>query len=189
MTSGITRVFVAFLASLLVSAPIAPASGQTPSSLGFGARVRISHTDPCCRSPQVGTLVSVTADSLVVSTGTPQQPRVITLPRGTVTSLETGYDAGHYGWTGAGIGALTGLLAGVGIALGTDCEGDEYCEGFRPLIGVVSGSVLALGGMVIGGLIGHSVRRVTWVGVPIPTEFGLAPTRDGGLGVRFTLRL
>jgi amino acid transporter len=53
------------IALLLLSAVPVSGGAQPPPPIEPGARVRLSHVDRCCTSPQVGALLSISADSVV----------------------------------------------------------------------------------------------------------------------------
>jgi hypothetical protein len=152
--------------------------------------VRVSHTDRCCRSPQIGWLESVSADSVVLATDSAGHAVRISLPRAAVQSFEVGEVSGTHTMKGALIG---GLGAGVGgaaaILMMTDCQDDEICHGLRPAIALAVGGASAFVGLVVGGLVGHSVPRVRWMPASLPSRLGLAPNGRDGLAVRLTLRL
>jgi hypothetical protein len=166
-----------------------PAGAQPAPPIGPGARVRVSHTDRCCASPQVGALVSVSVDSVVVRTSRDSQTTVIALPRRAVSSFALGYRGGRHTRGGASIGAVTGVFVGIGLALTLNCEGDDLCESFRPLYAGIGAALFGAGGLVLGAVIGHSIIREEWVPVPLPERVGLTPTPGGGLAVRLALRL
>lgn len=190
MTSvHIPRALPVEAAFLLLTAFSDAALGQPAPPIGPGARVRVSHTDRCCRSPQVGTLVSVSADSVVLRAGREPATAVVALPKRAVSSLALGYDAGHYTRRGAAIGAGTGVVVGITLGLTVNCEDDDICQSFRPYFAAVGGAIFGAGGLVLGALIGRSIVREQWVPIPLPDRVGLAPAPGGGLAVRLALRL
>ncbi len=177
------------IALLLLSAVQVSGSAQQPPPIEPGARVRLSHVDRCCRSPQVGTLVSITADSVVVRADSAHSGMRVAVRRKTVRSLALGYHAGNHAWRGAGIGALTGAAVGAGVMLASSCEDDpEYCPGIRALLAAIAGTVGALGGAVLGGVIGSAYPKLRWVPMTLPAEVGMGPGFRGRRAVRVTLR-
>jgi hypothetical protein len=190
MTSGhLARTPAAAVAFVLVAALSHPALGQPAPPIGPGARVRVSHTDRCCASPQKGALVSVSVDSVVIRTSRQSQTDVIPLPRRAVSSFALGYQSGRHTGRGATIGAVTGVLVGAGLGLTSNCEDDDICKSFRPLYAGIGGVLVGAAGLVLGTVIGYSIVREEWVPVPLPERVGIAPTPGGGLAVRLALRL
>jgi hypothetical protein len=174
---------------VLVSVFPSPAPAQAPRDVTRGEKVRVMHTDPCCRSPQVGRLVSVDLDSVMVRTESNQGGALIALPRGSVRYLEVPYATGTYTLRGGGIGAALGAAIGAIVILKDGCQGDEICGSMKGAFAVGAAAVGAFGGAVAGGLIGTTIRRVRWTRVPLPTRVGLAPSRSGLWVVVGTYRL
>jgi hypothetical protein len=176
---------IAFL--LLNAVPVAGAA-QPPPSIEPGARVRLWHVDRCCRSPQVGALLSISADSVVVRADSAHGGARVAVRREAVRSLALPYHAGNHAWRGAGIGALTGAAVGAGVMLSRSCKEDpDYCPGIRAILAAVMGVGGAVVGAVIGGAIGSAYPNVRWVPIPLPNEVGLEPGGGGGLAGRVTL--
>lgn len=171
---------------LLLGVGASPLVAQYASPLGPGTLVRVSHTDSCCRSPRVGTLVAVSADSVVIHERGAQNARVA-LRRGNVTALEAGRDVGSRAWRGAGLGFLIGGGVGAAVMLAGDCEDDAICHSFKPVWALAGGGLGGLAGLVVGGLIGSQIRNVVWHSVPIPSQVGFGPNEDGRAGLRLTV--
>jgi hypothetical protein len=189
-TSGqIARALTGAIGLTLLAGLSRPAPGQPAPPIGPGARVRVSHTDRCCASPQAGALVAVSADSVIIRTTRGPDTVVVALPRRAVSSFALGYRGGPRTRKGATIGAVTGVLLGAGLGLTINCEDDALCASFRPLYAGIGGALFGAAGLVLGAVIGHSIVREEWVPVPLPARVGLAPVPGGALAVRLALRL
>jgi hypothetical protein len=152
-----------------------------------GSLVRVSHTGPCCRSAQVGTLVSIGPDSVVLRAKHGADTARIALPRSALKSFEHSWVTQSYGGRGAGLGALAGIATGLAVLEMIDedcpdCWGSVLVAPFFAATGAILGGV-------IGWSIGRSVHTEEWRRVPLPRSVGIAPGYDRGLAVRITLRL
>jgi hypothetical protein len=179
------------LHSLLLATP-QPVGGQPVSGLGPlepGHRVRVWHSDPCCRSPLTGTLVSVSGDSVVLRAAEAAPPRAIS--RTFVRSVQRAYTAGDYGMRGMGLGALAGLGTGAVVGhLASSCG--DIPDGCFTIFGAAVGGVLGgFVGLVVGYAVGRAIPRQDWERVGLPSRVGIADpaTRRDRVSVRFTLRL
>jgi hypothetical protein len=172
--------------SVLLGVTSSPIGAQQEPSIGRGALVRVSHTDPCCTSPRVGTLVLVSADSIVIQERG-ASGMLVALRRESVTTVERGYDIGSRMARGAGLGLLIGAGIGVTYVLVHPCDDDALCGSVKPYLAVIAGGGGGVVGLLVGGALGSSVRRVVWRGVP-PTELGFGLGHGGGPGIRLTLR-
>jgi hypothetical protein len=183
----IARCLVGLLGCLVVSAVPRQLSAQREPPLWPGSRVRVTHSDTCCASPQVGSLVSVGPDSVVLRTERGADTARIALSRSAVKSVEQSWVTRSYGGRGAVLGALAGVGTGVAtLVIGSrGCE--EACIGALILAPYVVGGGAVVGAL-IGAAIGRSVRRDEWRRVRLPSRLGLTPGYDGGLALRLTLR-
>jgi len=125
---------------------------------------------------ELGALVSVTSDSVLLRTVRSRDTSLVSLSRAAVRYLDVAIDSGTYAWRGAGIGAAIAAVAGAAYILAQDCEGSELCESLTPAVAVGAAGAGVLWGGVIGGIIGSMVTRVQWVRVPLPMTVGLLAT-------------
>lgn len=183
---GVHRVV---LLQLLLLATLAErVAAQRGAVLVLGTRVRAHHTDPCCINPLPGALVSLSADSLVVRADGGSGERVA-LPRAALRSLERRHEVGSRANKGARLGLLAGVATGAATALlAVDCERDEICGSMRPLLVLIGTGIGGLAGAVIGIVIGGSMPREEWRGVPLPTRVGIAPLGPTTRGIALRLR-
>jgi hypothetical protein len=191
MHRRIARCLVGLCACLVANAvprQLAAQWAQWEPPLRPGSLVRVSHTDPCCRSPQVGSLVSVGPDSVVIRARRGADTARIAMPRSAVKFLEHSWVTRSYGGRGTVLGVLAGVATGLAVLAITapDCQD---CWGAVLLIPYVAAGGAILGG-VIGWAIGRSVHTEEWRLVRLlPRRVGIAPDYDRGLAVRLTLRL
>jgi hypothetical protein len=180
---------VPLLQSLLLFATPNPAAGQPVSWFGPlapGHRIRVWHADRCCRSPQTGTLVSISDDSVVFRASDAAAPRAVS--RASVRFIERGYPDGTYARRGMGLGALAGFATGVALGnLTSDCRNEELCLWI--LASAVYGAVGALAGLGVGFAIGRSMPREGWERLSLPRRVGTAPAWPNQVAVRFNFRL
>jgi hypothetical protein len=156
-------------ALLLSALAAAPVLAQTPDTtradlrglgVGPGSRVRVS-VAALAPEPVVGKVVSLTADTLLLSTGS---ARLALESRG-VRRLEVSTGRRRLPWAlaGAGIGFLVGGTVG-GYAAGHSGGGDQT-DGLAALAGFVAGSIL---GIPIGGAVGAVAAPEHWTPVRLP---------------------
>jgi len=157
------------IASVLVislAVPVTSVSAQAIMALEPGARVRMqapqfgSHW-------QVGTIVTVGADTLVMVPGDrrDQYGASVTVRRDAVTRFQISQGRIRRTARGAGIGLLVG--AAVGGALGTAASsggGDNPCRDAALKCGAIGAGILGVGGLVVGTLVGTLVTGDTWSG-------------------------
>jgi hypothetical protein len=166
-----------FMSTLCALTLIAPVTGFSQTSapgdteVGVGSRVRIAAPVFGTKAKQVGTLVSVTPDTVVLSFAGPTSTR--SLAASDITSLEV--SRGTH--TRKAKGALWGLLLGAGSAaiLGYALYEERTCESeqmfgcfdiFGPDSPGSNAAFSAVGGGIVGALIGTLVgMRATdsWV--------------------------
>ena len=166
MRSRIARCVAGLLGCLALSAAPEQLTAQRVQRLWPGSRVRVSHTDACCASPQVGALVSLRADSLVLRTERGTDSVQIALPRSAVKRFEHSLGERDYRRRGAGLGVVGGIAASIATLayLSRDCE--EGCIGTIILAPYFAGGG-ALIGLIVGNLIGRSVIHEEWRPVPL----------------------
>ncbi len=186
MHPQIARFVVGLLGCLALIALPQQLTAQRQQRLWPGSRVRVSHTDACCASPQIGAFVSLGVDSVVLRTERGTDSVRIAILRSAVKSFEHSLGERNYSRRGGGLGFLGGVATGIAVLayLSRDCE--EGCIGSIILAPYFAGGG-ALVGLIVGNLIGRSVYREVWRPVPLPRRVGLAPGSDGALAVRLTL--
>ena len=138
----------------------APALAPSPASPAAGSRVRI--VGESAQTLGEGTLLRLTADTVVLGDGHRQQAIALTGDR----RLER--FVGRQRQTGKG--ALYGGLAGVALGVVSGAESGSRCDGFiclGPVAGaLLGGAVLGLTGAVAGIIIGALDTSDVWEPVP-----------------------
>jgi hypothetical protein len=136
-----------------VPEPLAPIS--------TGDRLRVTHSDQCCRSPSIGLEESFSADSLVLRAGT-GTPR-LAIARSNITHIERW----NSGQTHMASRALLGFLAGA--ALGGEIgyqSGCGHCDGDWRVLSGIGGAMIGGGaGLIVGIIVGHH-RQGFWSTIP-----------------------
>ncbi len=181
------------LAAILAFVPLAGATAQLP--VRPGERVRVTHLPICpadvCVGPRrkiVGTLMSVSGDSLLLSVDGGAGPVLLALISVSRIQVLSGRKAAR--GRGAAIGALAGGVVGLAGSLTTY----EECEGFCPAdlgrggTAVASGLVFGGLGAGIGYLVGNFVTVDRWVDVPLDgVQMDVTASPGGGLGARVSV--
>lgn len=158
-------------------------AAQETRALAVGTRVRVAHASACCVSPQLGTLVSLNADSLVLRPDGSATP--LALPRGAVRSVEYRRRTGSHIVGGAVVGLLVGGVAGAVIARAAEC--DPSCTDEAGLAAMGGGATGALGGAVVGAIFGAIMPRTVWRRAELPPQLGFVPGRRGRFEGRLAL--
>jgi len=162
---------MALFLSLLLIVPLADLMAQEIPPLAPGARVRVSVRQ---QGRQIGTLVAVKADTLVLKAESRNVP--LAIPITSVSRLDI-----SRGQASFGKGALRG--AGIGLLVGVAYPTVEFMkngneDGLFPLM-LMFGS---LGGTFLGALIGGSRPGEQWERVPLERiRVSLSPQRGGGI--------
>ena len=190
----------AILVAILAFVPLAGATAQVP--LRRGERMRVTRLPICppsytnCASSarqSVGTFWAWETDSLILESN----GNAVALALDSVTKLEVSQGQKSNTAGGAIIGLLVGSVAGAAIGYVSyekcvpqgglfSCFGD-FGPGFDAKVGALAGG---LGGIVLGALIGTSIKTDRWEEVQSDQlRLQIAPQRDGrfgfGLSVRF----
>lgn len=160
---------------LLLAMPTELRAQSTP--LAPGHRVRISA--PVIRGESfVGTVESLSADTLVVRSLGAR----LAVPLSSLETIEVSRGrasrARAFAWTGAGVGALAGLVLGaVGHA---SCESDSTCFFDDPFSELFAAALVVGGaGAALGYFIGSQVEVERWEIVPLDRiRVGLRRDRD-----------
>jgi hypothetical protein len=178
------RAPVLLLAALTVGAHVAPAQRPSLDSLPAGARVRVT-VPPLRRT--TGTVLAVRGDTLLLLRARSKDtlPVVLSAVRAAEVSRGPGTRIG----SGIGIGALTGLLLGIGLGAAELLTTDESGYEDVVMLGAMGAGLAA--GAVVGGIAGtFPVERwqpVTWR--RRSSRAGLiVPTYRSGIGLATTLR-
>ncbi|MGE5180392.1 MAG: hypothetical protein ACM3PF_15005 [Bacteroidota bacterium] len=94
-----------------------------------------------------------------------------------VTSLERSAGKHGHAWTGIGIGLLVGV--GVGALIGSQyAEDDPGFGGLHIAVGAIGGGAA---GMLVGGVVGASIRTERWI--PVSADVSAAARRSVDIGV------
>ena len=173
---------IALFLSLLLLASFADLSAQEVL-LAPGARVRVSVPtfNPTTRlrgqARWVGTLVTLSADTLVLKPKDQSAP--LAIPLASVTRLDV--SRGRVSCTGRGI--LTGSLASLALGLGLLASASpEDIGDAPPAAGLIFLAVFTVPGAVIGGIVGSKVGGERWEPVPLDRiRVSILPQRGGGV--------
>jgi hypothetical protein len=167
MHPQIARRLAGLFGCLVLSAAPGQLTAQRVQHLWPGSRVRVSHTDACCASPQIGAFVSLGADSLILRSESGADSARIAIPRSAVKSFEHSLGERNYGRRGAGLGALGGIATGIAVLayLSRPCE--EGCEIGLAILAPYFAGGGALVGLIVGNLIGRSIIHEEWRPVPL----------------------
>ena len=181
---------LAYQDSLMAMAPDAGDLYTFPNSgyLYGGQRVRVTAADLGIRN-QAGRFEGFRGDTLVVAAA----HSTMMLPVASVTRLELSWGRESLGGKGAAVGAVGG--AAIGLIIGAPRV--SACQEEEPRIGPGCGFLFfpyivggALAGVVLGGIVGETIKVDRWVEVPLDRlRVSLGPQRDGrfrlGLSARF----
>lgn len=183
-------------AALLLLVPAALA-GQDSLPLAPGTRVRVTTRSIAVDSTvtvlrrQVATVVASRSDRLVL-TPVGRARDTVSVGLSDVTLLEASRGRHRQTWkgmaVGAGIGAATGVV--VTAIANERCEGDDWCivGNIGRGVAIVSGGVIgAMGGALVGGIIGATHVTERWRTVPL--QVALLPRGTHGFAVTVSLGL
>ena len=156
------------IAALTLTVLAACASAQTQTGLSLGDRVRITPSDPAVER-LVGSYADRRADGLVVV----GEGDTITIPTSGIATLERQEGTRGRG----GVGSIIGLfgVGAIGVVVAQDCatgssdDLEDVCKVF--VIGAG-----AIGGALLGAIVGSFIRTENWVVVPL---IEVAPTGQG----------
>jgi len=173
-----TRYRRAFLPLLLCAtiAPLEPLSPQAP--VQAGRRIRVTHRCTTIEANEAllcqprrdarqesttGAFIAVRSDTLVL--GRSVAPAIELFPRTSVSRVEVTSGRRSHWITGAGIGALTGMVAGAVVGY-VATQGDE--SGITVAIFPVLGAILGTSaGLCTGAAIGLFVKTDRWTPVHV----------------------
>ena len=169
-----------FVLTVSVFVPFAILTAQQ-NPLQPGSRVRITAPD-CGLNQQTGMLDPSLGDTLVLAYGA-SNARCL---RSNVTRLEVSRGRRSKWVTGLGLGLLGGALVGAAVGPTLNHPEDGLTAADWAAVGVLLGAPT---GMVLGTLIGASIKRDRWEEVPLDRlRVSFAPKRDGfafGMSVAF----
>ena len=148
-----------------------------------GVRVRVTASE-CELRGQVATLQALRADTLVLES--------TECSLASVTHLDVSRGQRSHALLGAGIGFAAGTLGTVIYCSGNRNEfSDEgKCEVLgRDFTLLATGLVGAAGG-IVGVIMGYVIKTDRWEEVPLDQlRVSLAPRRDGGFAIGFSVRI
>ena len=145
--------------------------------LASGSRVRVTAPD-CALRGQAATLQAIRADTLVLET--------TECPMASVTRLDVSRGQKSHALLGAGIG-FTAVALGVVIY----CKTAEFsgCVPYDSDLTLAFALIYGGVGGVAGGLVGYLIKTERWEEIPLERlRLGLAPQRDGGFALGFSVR-
>jgi len=169
------------LLTVLLAGISRTATGQHPSSLQAGARVRLRSTGTG-KEWQQGNLLQIDGDSVTLST----ENDTLSLAARSVSKLQVSRGRKSHAGKGAKIGG--GVGAGLGIILSAAAAADDDCFGC-PEVGVDTAILVAAlfgaTGAGIGALIGSASHSEHWATVKAPwvTIQTLHSFKRAGLGL------
>ncbi len=170
---------------LLTVAIVMSSIGSSMQAQGApGMLVRVSHDAACCESPLVGTVVGVTADSILIRPGDARSSAApIALSRRSVRGFERGERVGAHAGVGAIVGFLAGGLAGGAIGTAAECQ---HCDGgnFAQPSGLFLGGLV---GILSGILIGSRFPNYAWEQADVPHSLGIMPGPRGDIRMRVSV--
>lgn len=183
------RLIVFGTVALLMTPSVAWA--QEPPAVVPGARVRITESGTGGRGLLRGTVVTMSADTVVLRFDRGGEAVPISLAR--VSRIEVSRGSKRHTAAGLGLGFLAG--AGTGALVGAlTCESSSTCTGgsdgsLTGIHALLWGGVGAAVGTLVGGVIGASHKTERWERVS-SSHWGLTigPGRQGGFALAVSLR-
>lgn len=156
----------------------ARAAAQDVLWLRPGAKVKV--TAPALGlEGQTGVIEELAGDSLILAAETKGQLQVHRIPMSGIAKLDVRTGRRSHWVTGAGIGALVGLVRGVQVA-GSDHNPDD--DPLEITVGAVTGALLGMG-------IGSLIKSDRWAEVPVDQlRPRLIAGSDGRVGVGVVVR-
>lgn len=186
---------ISLCVSILLAASPTILTGQEPTTLNPGTRVKVSPSDTASHF-LVGPIVSIGGGMLVVDTKTdgPQGgPVPVEIPLASIGSIEVSRGMRSHGGTGAVVGLLLGAVGG---ALWGSATGEETCpeNGWLPCF--EKGEMAVFGAITLGGLgaglgwlVGHAIRSERWETIPLDNiRVGVAANPDAGVAFAASVR-
>ena len=149
------------LATILTAALLICPLPLLAQELAPGQRIRVTAPEVLTER-EVGQLLWLDADSLVLEDADAPTPRRWVIPPDALARVEVSQGRGGNGRLGLVIGAGVGLFAGVlGLGDGGACA-DDY---WSLCAAVVTGTTLS--GGLLGSVIGAAVRTEHWAAIPL----------------------
>ena len=170
----------------LITASILLAHRADGQGAAPGQRVRLM-VSGSKRPLVVGQFIRQANDSIVIrpdSALRPEGERAFLLERGHRVEQSVGFRRRTLKGVGVGLlaGATTGGVVGALTYSKPDCSSDFICFDFGRGFSAFAGAmVLALPGMVIGGIIGASEKHEAWRRADPAVRALIAPTAKGGV--------
>jgi hypothetical protein len=179
---------VTMLTALFASTVLSTSTfAQTPVRLRPGARISV-FAPAVMNQPIAGSLEGIDATGLHV---TRTDGSSITVPHNDIAQLYVSTGMRSHTLTGTGIGALSGFALGaamvvVGVASDSDTDIDSLDRAVYTAVMIIT----TAGGAVAGTIIGALTQTENWEEVaPSRLRWGIAPTFNGGGGMRFVMAL
>ena len=153
-------------AIVLLLAPVV-AWSQEPPAIVPGSRVRITELGAATGAPRSGTVVTTSADTVVLKLDNGGQTAAFSLAK--ISELEVSRGLHGHAGAGVGLGFLAGL--GAGALVGSlVCGGESACySGNDDMSGPVTAVAAGLGGVVgmaVGAVVGGNHKTEKWEAVP-----------------------
>jgi hypothetical protein len=183
------RHLMRFGAIALLLSPIV-AWSQEPPAIVPGSRIRITELVPGTSGPRSGTVVTASADTVVLKLDNGGETAAFSLAK--ISALEV--SRGQKGHAGAGVGL--GFLAGLGTgalvgalvcgSLDSCYSGDDDMSGPATAVAAGLGGVV---GMVVGAVVGGNHKTETWEAAPSSSwHVGALPTGRGRVALALSVR-
>ena len=160
----------AWLAFLIMLVVVLPAYARTGHALTRGDSLKLSRNG----SYEVFTLEDIRPDTLLVRYAPGGDLRRVPMTGMTGLKVYTGMSRGRGAARGGTIGFFAGALGG--FVIGSLMSANNVCAGYGYMClcdhwaecGVMTGILFALGGTVIGGVIGAAHPGMYWESVDLP---------------------
>jgi hypothetical protein len=181
----VTRATVLPLLLIGVGAPIPLAAQAADNLLTPGTRIRVE-APTISEGRRAGSLESIDATAIHL---TLEDGGSLTVPRGAVESIDVSAGRRSHWVRGAGIGALVGLVFSGTVAIIGASQGDDELTSLDNAMYGAFIVVTTAGSAVVGAITGAFIRTEQWKPVsPSGVQWGLGPTRDGGIGFAVALQ-
>lgn len=185
---------LAWLALGALALTAAASEAQQVAQVSPGARVRVSLARGKDASriqyQQIGTVASLSPDTLVLREGSAATLQVI--PLDSIQKLEYSRGLRSHSLAGAAMGFVGGAVLGWAVKSNEkvpECQ-DFPCLDFDKTFAPIGGALVgALGGTLVGAAIGAAIRTERWEVIPMPSwKAGLRPG-TGGLALSLSANL
>ena len=158
-------------ALLVGSTLLLAANHSVEAQLARGERLRVQYVTACCGlTMTTGRFVALTANELLLNA---RRGMTDTVPRDGIRHVDRAIPGDSHVYLGTALGMVAGAVAGFAYGIAhPGCSGDAPCPGY--VVGALAALPGALGGAVVGNLVGSRFRREAWEPVDLPVRVGIA---------------